>query len=111
MISVQVPHTEFDFRRVRFELDTDTNTFQQVSFPDKGIIRDYLRSRGLKNEAEALAALEKWGPNTVEVPAPTFMEMLKEQMIAPFFVFQVRSTIEREPRGFRGNQRRSMQIR
>jgi hypothetical protein len=86
---VQVLHTEFDFRRILFELNKDTNAFQQVSFPDKGIVRDYLQSRGLSSEAEALAALEKWGPNVVEVPAPTFMEMLKEQMIAPFFVFQV----------------------
>jgi manganese-transporting P-type ATPase len=84
-----VLHTEFDFRRILFELNKDTNAFQQVSFPDKGIVRDYLQSRGLSSEAEALAALEKWGPNVVEVPAPTFMEMLKEQMIAPFFVFQV----------------------
>lgn len=85
----QVPHTEFDFRRIRFELDTATNTFSPLRFPDSGTVRDYLTCRGLGSEAEAVAALEKWGANTAEVPVPRFMDLLKEQMVAPFFIFQV----------------------
>ena len=35
------------------------------------------------------AALAKWGPNRFVVPLPRFADMLKEQLVAPFFVFQV----------------------
>jgi cation-transporting ATPase 13A1 len=36
-----------------------------------------------------VAALERWGYNRFEVPSPRFLELLKEQLLAPFFVFQV----------------------
>lgn len=49
----------------------------------------YQKSSGYGNEAKAAAALERWGPNRFEVPLPQFGELLKEQLVAPFFVFQV----------------------
>jgi cation-transporting ATPase 13A1 len=36
-----------------------------------------------------LAAVDTWGLNQFEVPVPEFVTLLKEQMLAPFFVFQV----------------------
>ena len=36
-----------------------------------------------------VAALERWGANRFEVPLPQFADLLKEQLMAPFFVFQV----------------------
>ena len=49
----------------------------------------YQRSSGYGNEVKAAAALDRWGPNRFEVPVPQFGELLKEQLLAPFFVFQV----------------------
>jgi hypothetical protein len=49
----------------------------------------YRRSSGLGSEARAAAALEHWGANRFEVPLPQFADLLKEQLMAPFFVFQV----------------------
>jgi len=49
----------------------------------------YQKSSGYGNEAKAAAALERWGPNRFEVPLPQFGQLLKEQLVAPFFVFQV----------------------
>ena len=49
----------------------------------------YQKSTGFGAEARVAAALAKWGPNTFVVPLPTFADMLKEQLLAPFFVFQV----------------------
>lgn len=48
----------------------------------------YWRSSGYTNDANVLAALEKWGPNKLVVPLPSFRAMLLEQLLAPFFVFQ-----------------------
>lgn len=49
----------------------------------------YRASGGYGAEAKLVAALEKWGPNKFEVPVPAFRELLMEQLLAPFFCFQV----------------------
>ncbi len=49
----------------------------------------YQRSTGFGAEARVAGALAKWGPNRFVVPLPSFRDMLKEQLVAPFFVFQV----------------------
>ncbi len=49
----------------------------------------YRSSKGFGSEAKVLAALQKWGPNKFEVPVPLFFDLLAEQLLAPFFVFQV----------------------
>jgi cation-transporting ATPase 13A1 len=49
----------------------------------------YQRSSGYGNEVKAAAALDRWGENRFEVPVPQFGELLQEQLLAPFFVFQV----------------------
>lgn len=85
--------TEVTFRRTRFAFDEPSATFAPIAYPDAESVRSYLTSAGFASDEAALAALEKWGPNTVDVPAPSFMEMLKEQMIAPFFVFQARAAL------------------
>ena len=36
-----------------------------------------------------MAALNRWGPNKFEVPIPKFQSLLAEQLLAPFFCFQV----------------------
>ena len=35
------------------------------------------------------AATDKWGPNAIIMPSPTFMELMADAILAPFFVFQV----------------------
>lgn len=86
---MQEQHVEFDFRRIRFELDFPTKTFHAVRFPDSDPISSYLSAKGFSSDADVLAAIDIWGTNTVDVPVPHFMDMLKEQMLAPFFCFQV----------------------
>ena len=49
----------------------------------------YQRSSGYGSEVKVAAALERWGPNRFEVPLPRFADLLQEQLVAPFFVFQV----------------------
>ena len=57
--------------------------------PVQETFEHYQKSTGFGNESRVAAALAKWGPNRFVVPLPRFADMLKEQLVAPFFVFQV----------------------
>ena len=76
--------------------------FQQKKFllNDKGefVKLDYLHHQklsmkqfkdwnGLGSDVTAIA--EKYGDNKFDIPIPTFLELMKEHTMAPFFVFQV----------------------
>ncbi len=49
----------------------------------------YHSHKGFTKEAALTAASQVYGRNSFDMPLPAFMELLKEQMLAPFFVFQV----------------------
>jgi manganese-transporting P-type ATPase len=48
----------------------------------------YKKFEGLSNKQVATAT-EKYGKNMFQIPIPTFQELFKEHMLAPFFIFQV----------------------
>lgn len=50
---------------------------------------EYSKKGGHGTDGRVAAALEKWGNNVFEVPLPEFKDLLMEQLLAPFFVFQV----------------------
>ncbi|KAL6572787.1 putative manganese-transporting ATPase pdr2 [Orobanche minor] len=80
----------FDFRKQRFIYSNEKNTFCKLPYPSKETIGYYLKSTGYGTEAKFLAATEKWGRNALfEYPQPTFQRLMKEQIMEPFFVFQV----------------------
>ncbi|KAK3283026.1 hypothetical protein CYMTET_9259, partial [Cymbomonas tetramitiformis] len=79
----------FDFRRERFTFDPTTNTFAKLSSRKKEAFGRYLGYNGLQSETLKAAAEAKWGPNKFEIPVPSFQQLYKEQMLEPFFVFQV----------------------
>lgn len=49
----------------------------------------YHSHKGFTKEAALTTALQVYGRNSFDMPLPQFLELLKEQMLAPFFVFQV----------------------
>ncbi|KAL8463122.1 hypothetical protein ACS0TY_033955 [Phlomoides rotata] len=79
----------FDFRKQRFIYSNEKNSFCKLPFPSKETIGYYLKHTGYGTEAKALAANDKWGRNVFEYPQPTFQKLMKEQVMEPFFVFQV----------------------
>ncbi|KAL6493079.1 putative manganese-transporting ATPase pdr2 [Orobanche gracilis] len=79
----------FDFRKQRFIYSNEKNTFCKLPYPSKEKIGYYLKSTGYGTEAKFLSATEKWGRNVFEYPQPTFQKLMKEQIMEPFFVFQV----------------------
>ena len=65
--------------------------FARLPYPDSARFAAYAAgslSAGLSSRAAA-AALEAFGPNACPVPVPRFAALLREQLVAPFFVFQV----------------------
>ena len=55
----------------------------------QGTFKEYAGKGGYKSQTAASEAFAKHGSNTFEVPRPMFGDLLAEQLMAPFFVFQV----------------------
>jgi cation-transporting ATPase 13A1 len=52
-------------------------------------LRNYLTSKGLKNELEVSRAMETWGNNHLSLPTPSFVELLRQQLLSPLAIFQI----------------------
>ena len=79
----------FTFRKLRFLWDGEQNMFKKLKYPTKKTFTEYRKCSGLTTQHQIDSALERWGPNKFEVPIPAFRELMKEQLLAPFFCFQV----------------------
>lgn len=82
----------FVFQKRTFEYNPTTAIFEKVLYPSKLPLREYLsaaRSTNGMSDDDALRSLIRFGSNKLEMPAPTFAELYKESLLAPFFVFQV----------------------
>eukprot|EP00958_Prasinococcus_capsulatus_P025144 scaffold4121_cov381-Prasinococcus_capsulatus_cf.AAC.8 len=83
------PAHYFEFRKQRFVFDPSEAAFAKLHYPSSLDVQLYRKDKGITSETQ-VAALEEWyGTNQFDMPAPSFLEMLQEQMMAPFFVFQV----------------------
>eukprot|EP01135_Chromosphaera_perkinsii_P002778 Nk52_evm146s226 gene=Nk52_evmTU146s226 len=79
----------FFFQQTKYIYDHSLGKFVNLSFPADKNIGHYLSSKGYANEAEVEEAIYKYGENSFDIPIPPFFDLLKEQAMAPFFVFQV----------------------
>ena len=81
---------EFVFRKLRFGLwDDAQQTFTKLKYPTKKTFGEYRKSVGFESEADVGDTMSRYGPNKFEVPIPSFFELLQEQLLAPFFCFQM----------------------
>ncbi|KAH7434487.1 hypothetical protein KP509_06G019400 [Ceratopteris richardii] len=79
----------FEFRKQRFIFSNELQRFQKLPYPSKDSFGNYCKSSGYGSESKANAAFNKWGRNIFEFPQPTFLKLMKEHCMEPFFVFQV----------------------
>ncbi|EFJ41014.1 hypothetical protein VOLCADRAFT_107850 [Volvox carteri f. nagariensis] len=86
---MEVEELSFDFRRQRFVYNPAAHAFEKLRFPDKETFETYGKASGHGTEAKQLAAFDRYGLNRVDVPLPAFSALMKEHLVAPFFVFQV----------------------
>jgi len=78
----------FLFQKRKISFNSEANEFQKLDYPVHLRLEEYRDSKGHSNESYK-EALRKFGPNKFDIPRPNFMDLYKEQMLAPFFVFQL----------------------
>lgn len=81
--------TVFDFQQRQYVLDKESLAFRRERHLHREDLNVYENATGYETEEEVKASQRKWGRNEVVIPPPAFWDMYKQQMLAPFFVFQV----------------------
>lgn len=66
-----------------------TGLFTLSAYPVNMPIQHYFECRGIPSEGEVTKLTEKWGKNHVSVAIPSFLEMLRLQLLSPLAIFQV----------------------
>lgn len=67
--------------------------FISLKFPEHETFSFYNKQKGYMKNREIELAENKWGVNEMDFPLPDFTEIFKEHMVAPFFVFQIFTTL------------------
>ena len=76
-------------QKKRFSFSKDKKTFSQIPYPTAQTIETYQGCEGIQTDLEEKKAELVWGKNVMDVPIPSFMDIYKEHLVAPFFVFQL----------------------
>lgn len=71
------------------EKDAKSRTFHRLCYPIQLPLNFYKKWYGHKSLASLVLAQQVYGPNTTPIELPPFLELLQEQTLAPFFLFQV----------------------
>ncbi|KAH8688338.1 hypothetical protein BGZ61DRAFT_353149 [Ilyonectria robusta] len=83
----------FLFQKRRFLYDPETKVFATLQYDidlePKPTIGQFQTSKGIAKQAELERIEQHYGPNTFDIPVPTFTELFQEHAVAPFFVFQI----------------------
>ncbi|KAI9916849.1 hypothetical protein PsorP6_018130 [Peronosclerospora sorghi] len=91
-----IPTLSFSYQNIKFCLYDDVAMlknskvalFRRLAFPSSDTLKFYLQHKGHTSMEKLKNAQRKWGKNDFDLSMPTFGELLKEQLVAPFFVFQ-----------------------
>ncbi|KAF3915613.1 hypothetical protein ABW21_db0208102 [Orbilia brochopaga] len=83
----------FLFQKRRFLFLLDIGSFAPLVYPlstiPKPKLETFQHSLGIQSATELTHLKHHYGPNTFDIPVPTFTELFKEHSVAPFFVFQI----------------------
>jgi len=75
-----LPDLWFVFQQTKFVYTTfdGKRGFRRLEYPIKGSCRAYLGCRGLEDAASLSFAMERWGPNELDIPLPPFSKLFGE---------------------------------
>lgn len=83
------PEIEFDYLHKRYKEDSG---FSKINYPVDYDFKKYLSMNGL-SDITLKEAQTKYEGNLMDLPIPTYTELMKEHIVAPFFVFQLFSVL------------------
>ncbi|KAJ3124180.1 hypothetical protein HK098_001354 [Nowakowskiella sp. JEL0407] len=83
------PQLYFFFQKKKFLYNPDLKKFEALHFPFELPFVTFKKSLGFESEKNLVSAKEKFGLNKFDIPVPSFLELMQEHLMAPFFVFQL----------------------
>ncbi|KDO16101.1 hypothetical protein SPRG_18365, partial [Saprolegnia parasitica CBS 223.65] len=89
--TIPVPTLWFSYQKLRFCLDTSLTApvcFRRLTYPINKDLAAYAGANGYTSRVALEAAGLRWQKNEFEIPMPAFWTLLKQHLVAPFFVFQ-----------------------
>ena len=82
-------HLWFQFQKLKYVFDgDDKKRFELIRFPDSLPFDEYAQSKGFADDAAVAQARDYYGKNLTEMELPKFVELFKQRVVAPFFVFR-----------------------
>ena len=82
-----------DYFKQEYVYDPEKAQFFKPQLSVEMSFKHYCASSGIAKNAELKDALAKYGRNAMEIPTPKFIDLFREHVVAPFFVFQIFCTI------------------
>ncbi|EGG16574.1 putative cation-transporting ATPase [Cavenderia fasciculata] len=79
----------FYFQKRKFTYDADKKQFVKIKLAVPTEVDDIIRIRGYDTQESLTNSIQRFGGNRFDIPIPAFLDLYKEQAMAPFFVFQV----------------------
>lgn len=85
--------TSFLFQKRRFLYSPENGYFETLRYKldedPAPLIKTFQQTNGITSAEEVDCLTHHYGPNTFDIPVPTFTELFQEHAVAPFFVFQI----------------------
>ena len=76
-----------EIMKKRMLWSNEKKIFQGIPYPIKETIEFYQTAEGIQEKKEEGRANLVWGNNKMNIPIPNFLDLYKEHVVAPFFVF------------------------
>ena len=85
---------KFESEKIIYIYDKDKKEFVRSKYEELKTykIREYLEVKSLRNE-EITEKRIKFGENKMKIPIPSFINLYKEHILTPFFIFQIFCTL------------------
>ncbi|ETV94386.1 hypothetical protein, variant 1 [Aphanomyces invadans] len=90
-----IPCVWFNYQKLRFCVYATTEdskassiVFHRLDYPTAHVLEHYTSSQGYLSIQDVNEASARWQENEFDIPIPEFWELLKQHLVAPFFVFQ-----------------------
>ena len=78
---------QIEVQKKKFIYKKDKKTFTQIPYPIEETIEHYQECEGIEDDMDKKKKDLVYGPNKMHIPIPDFIDIYKEHLVMPFFVF------------------------